>query len=210
MEALLPSVVVGLGNPGGEYATTRHNIGWMVLDQVLAGIPRAPATPRHQAASWLWECTWGGRRLWLLKPLTFMNLSGQAVRRLLTSAGLPPAELLVISDDADLPLGRLRFRTGGGSGGHHGLQSVIDELGSQEFARLRVGIGRSAGQAPIKEHVLSEFGPAELPLLGQVVRQAGEAVCLVLCRGLAEAMNRYNGMKIAAEPQPGEAKEQES
>ena len=149
-------LVVGLGNPGAEYEGTRHNAGFMVIDRLLAGFPAGRFEARHVAQSFVHAGMFRGKPLFLQKPQTFMNLSGLAVAGFARKEGIRPEEILVVSDDLDLPVGRLRLRTGGSDGGHNGLKSVIAELGSASFRRLRVGVGRPAPGGTI-DYVLSKF-----------------------------------------------------
>lgn len=189
----LPQLVVGLGNPGRQYAHTRHNVGFMVLDE-LAKRWGLRWRRKWRLAAMVAEATTAAGKVWLAKPQTFMNRSGTAVAALLKWLRLTPAALLVVVDDADLPLGQIRLRLAGGSGGHHGLQSVVEALGgSEQFPRLRVGIGRSrpAGQ-DITDHVLGTFSPAEASALAAGLAAAVAAVELALNRGLTAAMNEFN------------------
>jgi PTH1 family peptidyl-tRNA hydrolase len=194
MESTPPRLLVGLGNPGREYEHTRHNIGFLVLDRVLARLPRPPAA-QHLAESHLWSLNYQGTRLHLQKPLTFMNLSGKAVAGAVRELNLVPAEVLVVYDDADLPLGRLRLRTAGSSGGHRGIESILQELGSGRFGRLRLGIGRGARGGMI-DHVLSPFAAEEQELLERVLTTAVEACFTAVRRGVGVAMNQYNGLTL--------------
>lgn len=192
------SLVVGLGNPGPDYADTRHNIGFMVLAACRQRW-RLTAPPVHQHDSLIWAGRLGGRQLHVQQPLTYMNDSGAAVAPLARRLQLSPAEILVIYDDMDLPLGRLRLRHSGSSGGHRGTESLITSLGAANFARLRVGIGRSEDAQAVVDFVLSRFGPAEEPLLARVVAAAATAVDLACRRGLTVAMNTYNAQLISRE-----------
>ena len=188
-------LIVGLGNPGAEYAATRHNIGFMVLTKLLAGFPAGRFTESSQASSRVFAGRFRGRDLTLQMPQTFMNLSGEAVRPLAGRLKLAPEEILVISDDLDLPFGRLRLREGGSDGGHNGLKSIIEELGSDRFKRLRVGIGR-----PVPHHgadyVLSTFEGSEAAALDTVLDTAAAAVKAVLSGGMVRAMNEFNSRDI--------------
>jgi peptidyl-tRNA hydrolase, PTH1 family len=152
-------LIVGLGNPGEKYAGTRHNLGWMAVDRFAGDDPWKP-NGRLQA-----DLAKHGEQI-LAKPQTFMNRSGQAVKKLATFYQVPPAGLLVVSDDIDLPFGESRFRPSGGSGGHKGLQDIIEALGHQDFARLRLGVGRSDKPT---DHVLSEFTDEEKSKLPEFI-----------------------------------------
>ena len=185
-------LVVGLGNPGRKYEETRHNAGFLVLDY-LAREEGLTFTSSKFNASVARGMVAGVDGL-LAKPLTYMNLSGLAVAALTHWYKLNPRhDLLVISDDLDLPLGRLRVRMRGSHGGQRGLLSIIDELGTEEFSRLRLGIGRPEGNEDAKRHVLSTFDSVEEPILDEVILAAADAVCTWLSEGAIEAMNRYNG-----------------
>jgi PTH1 family peptidyl-tRNA hydrolase len=151
-------VVVGLGNPGSQYAGTRHNIGWLVVDK-LADRAGWTGKGRQRDASNVAMGRFRGLDLTLVKPLTYMNDSGLAVRRVLARDHAPLSDLLVVADDFALPFGKLRFREGGGAGGHNGLRSIIEELGTEKFSRLRVGIGEPDRDAV--DHVLTRFAPDE-------------------------------------------------
>jgi PTH1 family peptidyl-tRNA hydrolase len=186
-----PKLVVGLGNPGREYVGTRHNIGFAVLD-ALAGKRDCSLRNRLKFGGEVGET--GG--VTLLKPQTFMNRSGQAVAALVKWLKLTPPEVLVVVDDADLPLGKLRLRLAGGSGGHNGLRSIIEALGSEEFRRLRVGIGRREPVgADITNHVLGRFGAAERAAADAAVADAVAAIECCLSDGFTVAMNRFNRRK---------------
>jgi PTH1 family peptidyl-tRNA hydrolase len=176
---------VGLGNPGREYRDTRHNVGFLVLDRIAA---RERVEFRVEK-SWQSEVARVGDVL-LCKPLTYMNLSGQAVRPLSQFYKIEPAQVLVILDDMALPLGKLRFRTNGSAGGHNGLQSVIEHFGTPAVPRLRIGIG-SAEQGAV-DHVLGRFALEERPALEQSLDRALEAIECARSRGLEAAMNTYN------------------
>jgi PTH1 family peptidyl-tRNA hydrolase len=178
-------LLVGLGNPGREYRETRHNIGFMLLDRLAA---RERVEFRTEK-SWQAEVARAGDLL-LCKPLTYMNLSGQAVRPLSQFYKIESAQVLVILDDMALPLGKLRFRANGSAGGHNGLQSVIEHFGTQAVPRLRVGIG--AAEQDAVDHVLGRFALEERPALEQSLDRALEAIDCARARGLEAAMNAYN------------------
>ena len=184
-------LVVGLGNPGKEYAGTRHNIGFEVVDRLAAKL-NCSLRKRWKFSAEVGEA--GG--VTLVKPQTFMNRSGVAVAGLIHWLKLSPADALVIVDDADLPLGQLRLRQSGGSGGHNGLRSIIEPLGSEEFARLRVGIGRREPVgADITDHVLSKFAAGEREAAREASEEAAKAVECCLKEGLTAAMNQFNRKK---------------
>lgn len=185
-------LVVGLGNPGPEYASTRHNAGFMVVDRLarVLGLSwrRAPY-PGLEARGGA-----AGERLVLLKPMTFMNLSGGAVAAAARRHGAGPAEICVVYDDLDLPPGALRIRGGGGgAGGHRGVLSIIEALGSRDFLRVRVGIGRPLPGQDAARHVLSPFAEREWEAVAPALERAAEAVLAVLREGPERAMNRFNG-----------------
>jgi len=181
-------LVVGLGNPGPRYARTRHNFGWMAVEALARSqglVFRETPEGRALAAEWPEKAV-------LLLPLTYMNLSGEAVASALRRWPVPRERVLVVYDDLDLPLGRLKLAPRGGSGGHRGMASVLASLGTEEIPRLRMGIGRPARGIPVPDYVLSEFAPEEWPLAERILTLAGEAVRTVLEEGLARAMTLYN------------------
>ncbi len=182
-------LLVGLGNPGALYARTRHNMGWRVLDALDARW-RAGAgetTTRYRSR----HGTPGGREVDLMWPLTFMNLTGEALEDWRERHALEPAELLVVSDDVYLPLGVLRMRPGGSSGGHRGLESIEASLASREFARLRLGVGHAAAPE-LREHVLESFAEDEEAIVTEVTTRAAEAAECWVLEGVTAAMNRFN------------------
>ncbi len=194
-----PKLVVGLGNPGKEYESTRHNIGFAVLDRLAEKFGCSFRSKWRFSAKIAEAAAGDAGKVVLAKPQTFMNRSGTAVNTLLQWLKVEPTQLLVVVDDADLPLGQIRLRVAGGSGGHNGLRSIIETLGgNEEFARLRVGIGRSAPLgADISGHVLGRFAPPERELAGQAVADAVEAIDCCLREGVTEAMNQFNRKKSA-------------
>jgi PTH1 family peptidyl-tRNA hydrolase len=190
MSALL---IVGLGNPGPKYTWTRHNAGFIVLDQFArrAGIPVSRNT-----FSGLWgEGNHLGRRIMLLKPQTFMNLSGRSVAAALRFHKLSPAELIVIHDDLDIPFGQIRLKEDGGHGGHNGLRSLHQELGTGAYPRLRVGIGRP-GKGEMADYVLTNFPRTELELLPRLADGAVDALESCLREGLPKAMSTYHNRDL--------------
>lgn len=185
-------VVVGLGNPGAQYATTRHNIGWMVLDRLAERAGWSGGRERDAS-----RIVWGrfrGLDLTLAKPLTFMNDSGLAVRKLLARERAPLGDLLVVYDDFALPFGKLRFRENGGPGGHNGMRSIVGELGTETFSRLRVGIG--APERGFVDHVLAPFQPDEKERLDSLLDAAADAVEEWARHGTNKAANRFNNFEL--------------
>ena len=181
-------IVVGLGNPGREYAATRHNIGFMVVDELARRAGAAGGRSRFR--SLVSDGLLGGQKLVLVKPQTYMNLSGSAVREVLNWYHAPPKDLLVVLDELDLPFGAIRLRGDGSHGGHNGLGSVIEQLGSKQIPRMRLGIGR--GQAAARAQVLSRFSADEERELPAIIEAAADCVALWAADGLIEAMNRCN------------------
>jgi PTH1 family peptidyl-tRNA hydrolase len=186
-----------LGNPGSRYEGTRHNVGFMALEALAASAGSSfRAQPRLQAL--LADVGSGEGRLRLLLPQTFMNESGRSIRAALDWFGFDPAALLVVVDDMDLPLGRMRLRASGSAGGHNGLRSTISHLGTQDFARLRIGIGAPADNPAERKartigHVLGRFSPSEQPLLQAVLSEVQSGIGLIQRQGIERAANRLNG-----------------
>jgi PTH1 family peptidyl-tRNA hydrolase len=186
-------LIVGLGNPGAEYAQTRHNAGFMFAD-LLAKHWRADWSNEKKFQSRIAKTEWNGMRAVLCKPQTFMNLSGAAVSAVVDFYQLPLKKLIVAVDDADLPLGEIRLRPSGSSGGHHGLESIEQHLGSREYARLRIGIGRKDSRREISGHVLGKISATELALMEKILARAAEQVECWLAHGLQKAMSQFNGV----------------
>jgi PTH1 family peptidyl-tRNA hydrolase len=185
-------LIVGLGNPGAEYAKTRHNAGFLVVERLAEQWKSGWANER-KFVSRIAKAERSGRKVLLCEPQTFMNLSGEAVGALVKYYQLTVDKVLIVVDDADLPFGEIRLRPGGGSGGHHGLESVTQHLGSKEYPRLRVGIGRKNEVREITNHVLGKFDATEQELLEKVLsRVAGQLECW-LSDGLQKAMSQFNG-----------------
>lgn len=183
-------LVLGLGNPGSRYAHTRHNVAWRVLDVLASrgGAAPAAAFERYRAR----RVRIGDEDVELLEPLTFMNLSGEALVEWEQRYGLAADTLLVVTDDVYLPIGMLRLRTGGSSGGHRGLESIEAAIGHREYARLRIGVGAAESGDGLREHVLEEFAPEELPALEAAIRLAADAVESWVSAGILSAMNQFN------------------
>jgi len=185
-------LIVGLGNPGADYAKTRHNAGFLLVEQLAARWQAGWDNERKFAAR-MAKANHSGEKILLCEPQTFMNLSGEAVAAVQQFYQLPLGNILVVVDDADLPLGEIRLRPGGGSGGHHGLESVAQHLGSKAYARLRIGIGRKHEARQITGHVLGKFSADENALLEKVLERAAGQIECWLTAGLQKAMSQFNG-----------------
>lgn len=193
---IIPELIVGLGNPEPKYDNTRHNIGFAVVDE-LAKVWQIPLKENKRFQGLFAEgVSQGGQKVRLLKPLTYMNLSGQAVRAVTDWYKVESRSVLVIYDDMDLPVGRLRMRLSGSAGGHNGMKSIIAHLGSQEFPRLRLGIGKSGGEKETINHVLGKFAPEEFKIMDEILYISLKAIELGLKEGIEQSMNRYNGFSI--------------
>jgi PTH1 family peptidyl-tRNA hydrolase len=186
-------LIVGLGNPGAEYAHTRHNAGFMLAD-LLVKRWRADWNREKKFRALVAKAEFGGKRVVLCEPQTFMNLSGEAVGALVKFYQVPLGRLLVAVDDADLRMGEIRLRPSGSSGGHHGLESIELHLGSREYARLRIGIGRQDSRREIAGHVLGRLSIGESAVLEKVMARAAEQVECWLTHGLPKAMSLFNGV----------------
>ena len=192
------NLIVGLGNPGRGYANNRHNVGFICLSHFAR--TQGIRFDKKQGKARIGTGEVAGNKVVLAKPQTYMNLSGESVSRLIKKFDIKLNNLLVIHDDLDLPLGKIRIRHGGSSGGHKGINSIINELGSQDFIRLRVGIGHPAENKDTAEssndeiitYVLSDFTPDEKRTIAQVIPKVSEAILYLLTEGLTAAMNRYN------------------
>jgi peptidyl-tRNA hydrolase, PTH1 family len=199
---LIPQLIVGLGNPGAKYDRTRHNVGFDLIDR-LAQRWQIPLTDQKKFLGIAGEGLVGRHKIRLLKPQTFMNLSGQSVRALLDWYKLNPTEVLVLYDDLDLPLGKMRMRLSGSAGGHNGMKSLIGHLGTSEFPRLRIGIGKSNDETI--SHVLGKFMAAEATVVSEVLDLAADAVEWSLGEGVEKAMSKYNGRSVSIEAVPTES-----
>jgi PTH1 family peptidyl-tRNA hydrolase len=185
-----PYLIVGLGNPDREYHGNRHNIGFMVLDRLAAQLDTSFSRMKMNAL--MTAVRYKGERLILIKPQTFMNLSGQAVSSFLRFYKLPLENLLVVYDDVDLPFETLRLKPNGGDAGQKGVRSIIQQLGTQDFPRLRVGIGRPPGRMSVSSYVLQDFSSSEKELLPIVLDLTSSAVLHFIEKGLESAMTLYN------------------
>jgi PTH1 family peptidyl-tRNA hydrolase len=184
-------LLIGLGNPGREYRDNRHNIGFMLIDRLAVRLDARGLKLQSKAivTSGLYE----ERKLILAKPQTYMNLSGQSVQGLLHFYKILPENLIVAHDDLDLPLGTIRIRPGGGAGGQKGMASTIERLGTQDFPRLRLGIGRPPGRMDAAAYVLQDFSRADLLIVSETLDRAADAVLTFVTEGLNKAMNKFNG-----------------
>ncbi len=185
-------LIVGLGNPGKEYEKTRHNAGFRALD-VLAD-KLGCKIDRSKFQGIYGQTTYQGQKLYLLKPLTYMNLSGKAVLQLSAYFNIPPQRIIVLFDDISLPPGRLRIRGDGSAGGHNGIKSIIAEVGSQDFPRVKIGVGAKAHpEQNLADHVLSTFSAQEEKALQSALDRAADAALCILEKNVSEAANRFNG-----------------
>ena len=185
-------LIVGLGNPGKEYRETRHNVGFRVVDEIARRHDLALAMAPSQVPDAFLAKKYGPEPLLVAKPLTFMNRSGDAVAALARYYDIVPGDLLVVVDEAALPFGRLRARARGSAGGHNGLKSCIERLGTTEFSRLRLGVGRGDARRDLADHVLSKFEADEQPALGEFIARAADAAEMFAAEGIAKVMNTYN------------------
>jgi PTH1 family peptidyl-tRNA hydrolase len=186
-------LLVGLGNPGPRYARNRHNAGFMVLDELCR---RAGASaPRLKLGAELSEATLAGERVLFCKPMEYMNLSGQAVQRAAAFWKIQPEHAVVVHDEMDVPFGRLKLGSGGGTGGHNGLASIVQEWGSQNFARVRFGISRPPANWDTADYVLADFAEDERRQLPDLIGEAADATMAIVKNGLPIAMNRFNKRK---------------
>ncbi len=195
-------LIVGLGNPDREYEGTRHNAGFMLIDKLLAKMPKG-FEQIHTCQSYVWQGNYAGNRMLLQKPLTYMNLSGNAVAPLMRSEEIQPGEVLIVHDDMDIPLGHIRIRKGGGPGGHNGIKSLIEQIGTEAFWRVRIGVGHpEEGRSGVIDYVLSPFTEAEKAVFDRTLTGAVDAIILMLRRGPQQAMNEYNSRTWCEEEEP--------
>ena len=188
-------LIVGLGNPGKQYERTRHNCGFMAIDLLAKNLGCKIDKGKFQGL--YGQIAYHGAKLFLLKPQTFMNLSGRSILQLSAYYNIPPQRIIVLFDDISLEPGRLRIRADGSAGGHNGIKSIIQELGSQDFPRVKIGVGAKAHpDQDLADWVLSGFTNAEEKALSAALEKAGEAALCILENGTAEAANRYNGFRL--------------
>jgi peptidyl-tRNA hydrolase, PTH1 family len=186
-----PFLLIGLGNPGREYKDTRHNIGFMLIDHLTVRLDARGM--KLQSKAIVISTQYEERRIVLAKPQTYMNLSGQSVQGLLHFYKIPPENLLIAHDDLDLPFGTIRVRPSGGPGGQRGMADTIEKLGTKDFPRLRLGIGRPPGRMDPKDYVLQNFSREDFKLLPEVLDRAADAALTFVTQGLNKAMNQFNG-----------------
>ena len=192
-----PFLIVGLGNPGPDYRHNRHNVGFMVVD-ALARAVNIPIQRVEQRAL-LGKGLLDGERVILAKPQTYMNNSGQSVASLARFYKIPLEQILVVHDDLDLPFGSLRLRPLGGTGGQKGMESIVNKLGTRDFPRLRVGIGRPPGRMDPADYVLHDFDPSQQDLLPEVLTRSVDAIRMFVIEGIEPAMNVFNGQQVGEE-----------
>ena len=190
-------LVTGLGNPGRKYKETRHNVGFWVVDrlaeQASLAFKEEGVPPKYQLAdTHLW-----GQKVFLLKPMEYMNRSGGPVKRVASYYGIVPEDILVVHDDLDVSLGRLKFVRSGGHGGHNGIRSIIEGLGTRNFPRLKIGIGRPPQNVPADRYVLSRFSPQERNVVEEVVELSVKGIEEFIRNGIDSAMNKFNGIEVA-------------
>ena len=187
-------LIVGLGNPGKQYERTRHNAGFRAIDELAKELGCKIDKMKFQGL--YGQCTYDGKKLFLLKPQTFMNLSGRSVLQLSAYYNIPPQRIIVMFDDISLEPGRLRIRADGSAGGHNGIKSIIQELGSQDFPRVKIGVGaKPHPEQDLADWVLSSFSASEEKALSASLPQAGSAALCVMEKGVPEAANRFNGFR---------------
>ena len=187
-------LIVGLGNPGKQYERTRHNCGFRAIDLLAQQL--GCKIDRMKFHGLYGQTTYNGKKLFLLKPQTFMNLSGRSVLQLSAYYSIPPQRIIVLFDDISLEPGRLRIRADGSAGGHNGIKSIISELGSQEFPRVKIGVGAKAHpEQDLADWVLSTFSAPEEKALSAALPHAGDAALCIIDRGVPESANRFNGFR---------------
>ncbi len=184
-------LLIGLGNPGREYRDSRHNVGFMLIDRLIVRLNARGM--KLQSKAIVTTAAYEDRKLILAKPQTYMNLSGQSAQGLLHFYKLPVENMLIAHDDLDLPFGTIRIRPGGGPGGQKGMASTIEQLGTQDFPRLRLGIGRPPGRMDPSDYVLQSFSREEMKTLSEIIDRAADAALTFVTDGLNKAMNKYNG-----------------
>ena len=192
-------LIVGLGNPGLQYAKNRHNIGFIVLDELAKHLHTSFLARGNAHVA---EARVGSGKLLLLKPQTFMNLSGHAIVPIMRFYKLEPSQVLILHDDLDLPFGRIRVRTGGSSGGQNGVKHLTEQLGTDGFVRLKIGISRPPATWSVPNWVLSNFAPEELVMLEQIIKISVDATTTITKEGAVEAQNKFNNTDLRPKPEP--------
>lgn len=195
-QLIIPQLIVGLGNPEAKYYKTRHNIGFDVVDAIADSWQISWKENRRFQGLFAEGLAPRGNKVRLLKPLTYMNRSGQSVRAVTDWYNLTPQSVLIIYDDMDLPIGRLRLRLSGSAGGHNGMKSIISHLGSNDFPRLRIGIGKSDNKDETVNHVLGKFSPTEAKTIAEVLQLAVDGVEFSLKEGIEKTMSIYNSRSV--------------
>lgn len=185
-----PYLIAGLGNPGGKYRNTKHNLGFMVIDELAEHYGVSLAKNRFEANFGAGRIE--GEPVILVKPMSFMNLSGRPLIQIANYFKLSGEKMLIVHDDIDLALGRIKIKEKGGHGGHRGLKSIMEAFGEGDFVRLRIGIGRPENELTVSNHVLSNFAKADMHSLARIIGTAREAVITILCKGAKESMNLFN------------------
>jgi PTH1 family peptidyl-tRNA hydrolase len=184
-------LLIGLGNPGREYADTRHNFGFMLIDRLAVRLNARGMKVQSKAI--IMNTSYEERKLILAKPQTYMNLSGQSVQGLIHFYKIPLTNVMILSDDLDLPFGTIRIRASGGPGGQRGLSSILERLGTKEVPRLRLGIGRPTGRMDPSNYVLQNFSKSDMQAISEILDRAADAVLAFVSHGLNKAMNEFNG-----------------
>ena len=187
-------LIIGLGNPGREYRDNRHNVGFMLIDRLIVRLNARGM--RLQSKAIVTSAMYEERKLILGKPQTYMNLSGQSVQGLLNFYKIPLSNFMIVSDDLDIPFGTIRIRASGGAGGQRGVASTIERLGTKDFPRIRIGIGRPPGRMDPADYVLQNIPRDQVPLLSDVLNHAADAVLAFVKDGLNKSMNQFNGSAI--------------
>jgi peptidyl-tRNA hydrolase, PTH1 family len=183
-------MIVGLGNPGRKYERTRHNVGFMVIDRIAEANRIPMAQKKFESLIGLGAID--DKKVVLVKPLSFMNLSGQPIMRLSTYFGVTYEHILVIHDDIDLMFGQIKIKAKGGHGGHNGIRSIMDAFGCGDFPRIRIGIGRPGAEVDVTDHVLGKFFPEEIESVQPLLKNASDAALLILSKGITQGMNQFN------------------
>lgn len=186
-----PYLLIGLGNPGREYANTRHNFGFMLIDRLAVRLNARGMKVQSKAI--VMDVRYEEHKIILAKPQTFMNLSGQSVQGLAHFYKVPHANLMILSDDLDLPFGTIRIRASGGPGGQRGLSSILEKLGTKDIPRMRLGIGRPPGRMEPADYVLQNFPREDMQDISEILDRAADAVLEFVTNGLNSAMNKFNG-----------------